>query len=113
MQFPLKAKGPSTFDLDYWRLSISDELVHDCENDLEFTFFLQSLLKNADQLTWMHNSSGRAQKECFNTTIDVANVKVKETMNPAGQVQEFSPSNWKKANRKRDPMERYLDELPN
>ena len=28
MQFPWKARSPATFGLDYWRLSVSSELVH-------------------------------------------------------------------------------------
>ena len=30
MHFPWKARGPATFGLDSWRLSVSNELVHNC-----------------------------------------------------------------------------------
>ena len=55
---------------------------------------------------------GRARKECFNKTTDCKLVNTKKKQSDKSSPQSH-PNQLKKANRKRDPMEKYLDELPN
>ena len=99
MQFPLKAKSPSTFDLDYWRLSISHEFVHDCKNDMESSSCNPCWKK---PISWHEippvraKQGGMFQRDERHQTWKV-NVKEIPT-NIEGKnhnMSEFSPSNWK------------------
>ena len=88
MHFPWKARGPATFGLDSWRLSVSNELVHDCEYEAcNLPWSSSTLARNANQLRRTVHQAGAAwaHRRLFPTQATVIkHAKVKHAGKPDG-----------------------------
>ena len=110
-KFPWKARGPATFELDYWRLSISPRISARLVTWHEICY--RVILVEKNQSADMRNHRWKEGQGIVSNTSTVIKHATWKLIHFTRIVRNTSKIwiSYEKAGRKRDPREKYLDEL--